>query len=273
MTKWLEIAWQQEGAGVAEIGGPKANATIVGYFHGIGRIDVTSDEVHWCAAAYFWCLHQAGVSIAHIPNEDRLLAISGLKVGTRIDAPRVGCGCVMKRKGGHHVGFVTKWTATTVTLLGGNQSDQFCEATFKRTDDMVFMWPDTVVAKDVAEKSRIARASVRQQKDMGKAGTTQVLPSPPVPSSPPAPITDLNAPGIEGFPPFPGPQEIPGQLSAAQQSIETAISFAQFVGAKWPWVMAAIAIYYGARVAWDAWQIRQWRISDAATGKTIGAGE
>lgn len=145
--RWLEIAWEQEGADVREIGGPRAHESILGYFRAINRPDITSDEVPWCAAAYFWCLQQAGISIDAVSSTKRLLAVSALKVGTRIAEPRVGCGVVMKRYNkdgtlaGHHVGFATAWTARTIFILGGNQADSFCEKEFKRTADMIFMWP------------------------------------------------------------------------------------------------------------------------------------
>ena len=87
--RWLEIAWEQEGAGVAEIGGPAANKSIVAYFHDIGRPDVTSDEIAWCAAFYFWCLQKAGIDLSPIV----LLLLLQLLQRERLRVDQVGDGC------------------------------------------------------------------------------------------------------------------------------------------------------------------------------------
>lgn len=249
--KWMDTAWSQEGAGVCEIGGPQASASVIGYFREINRPDITSDEVPWCAAFYFWCLQKAGVDVSAIAPEDRLLAYSATKLGTRIRAPRVGCGCVMKRLGGHHVGFVAKWTPTTITLLGGNQANSVCEREFKRTDDMIFMWPEPVTENQLAAHgSRIIKGAARVQKDAAKATALPNIPPPPEIAMPP-------------------PEVLLGKGSALQQSVEQAIQFSNFLSAKWPWVMAAVALYYGARLVYTSALIRHWRHEDAATGKTV----
>jgi uncharacterized protein (TIGR02594 family) len=251
--RWLEIAWEQDGAGIAEIGGPQANASIVAYFREINRPDITSDEVPWCAAAYFWCLQRAGISIDHVPKQDRLLAVSAKKVGTRIAEPRVGCGVVMKRPGGHHVGFVTAWTARTIFILGGNQADSFCEKEFKRTSDMVFMWPEPpkTAAEVAAAGSRIADAAGDVRKDAAKVGGTQ---------------------GLENMLPAP-PKELPGVDAIAQHagSFKTTVmgvqDFVLFVWGKAWWIAAALAIYWLVRMAWNAGWIRWWRAEDHNSGK------
>lgn len=270
--RWMEVAWEQEGADVREIGGPKANQTIVGYFHAIGRPDITSDEIAWCAAAAFYCVQGAGISIEHVRPEDRLLAVSLRKVGTRIDGPRVGAICIRTREGGHHVGFVKSWTARTIDLTGGNQSNAFNTSTFKRQENEEFYWP---ILPNVADASRIAKAALRQQKDAAKGSAPQVLPQPPapeaaitVPANTPAP----DVPALDGLPPFPPLEQIPGKLGAGQQALEAAISFGQFVGHKWPLIMLAVSAYFFARMAYDAWRIRGWRLADALTGKTVGGG-
>lgn len=278
MTPWMEIAWQQEGAGVAEIGGPQAHKSIVAYFHEIQRPDITSDEVPWCAAFYFWCLNKAGISVDHIPKELRLLAYTGVKLGKRISEPRVGCGCIMKRPGGHHIGFVTKWTATTITLLGGNQANSVCERTFKRTPEMIFMWPDVVTPKDLdAAGSRISAGAKRVGKDTVKGGATQIAPPPPAfdiqpPPAPPIetlplpPATSSSLPLPHDLPP---PDAILGKASLLQSSVEQAMAFSTFLHGRWPWVMLAVAAYYGARAIWTSSLIRKWRAEDASTGKTV----
>jgi uncharacterized protein (TIGR02594 family) len=260
---WMEIAWEQEGAGVAEIGGPAADKKIVSYFHGIGRSDVTSDEVPWCAASAFWCLQRAGVSIVHIPPEERLLAVSALKVGHRIDGPRVGALRVSKRNGGYHVGFVTAWTAGTVTLLGGNQSDKFCAAPFKRRPGDVYIWP--AAAPATATTSRIVKIAQAQKKDAAKGATSQVAGQVPVPDMVPPP--DYVVPSPAGT--LPDAAALADQASLLQTALETGISFAGFVAGKWPWIMLLVGLYYVLRMGAGAWLIKQFRQEDAATGKTL----
>lgn len=259
MVRWLEIAWQQEGADVCEIGGPQANASVVAYFHKIGRPDVTSDEVPWCAAFYFWCLQEAGIDIACIAPEERLLAWSATKLGRRIAAPRVGAGCVLKRAGGHHVAIVTKWTETTVTLLGGNQADSVCARPFKRTPDMIFMWPETVTPQHLdAAGSRIAKAARRVTRDTAKSGAaqaTQILPPPPK---------------FETLPELPAADTVLGGAQIFRAQVQTAMEFSTFLSGRWTWIMLAVAAYYGLRAIWSSQMIRQWRADDASTGKTVG---
>lgn len=266
--RWLEIAWEQEGAGVAEIGGPRASASVIAYFHQINRPDITSDEVPWCAAFYFWCLMKAGIDVSGIPEAERLLAWSATKLGQRISEPRVGCGCVMRRVGGHHVGFVAKWTATTVTLLGGNQADSVCERTFKRTPDMIFMWPEPATPKTLeAAGSRIVASAAKVRVDAAKATTAQVVPAPPA-FEPSTLVGSAPAPA-DALPP---PDVIVHHATSLQGWVETAMQFSTFVAGKWTWVMGAVAVYYVARIAWNSSLIRRFRAEDAATGKTIGAG-
>jgi len=248
--KWLDIAWEQEGAGVEEIGGPQASKSVIAYFHDINRPDITSDEIPWCAAFYFWCLQKAGADISGIPKDDRLLAYSATKFGTRISAPRVGCGCVMKRTGGHHVFFVTKWTATTVTGVGGNQSNKVCEATFKRTDDMIFMWPVVVTQKQTDQASDIAKTAKAIQADTAKTGlsntVSEILPA--LPKELPAP--DALATSARGL----------------KSTLETGIDFMTFSYSKIWFVVAALSVYWVLRIAWNSNWIRKWRHEDAATG-------
>lgn len=259
MPAWLDIAWQQEGAGVEEIGGPQANASVVAYFREINRPDATSDEIPWCAAFYFWCLFKAGADLSSIPKADRLLAYSATKFGTRISGPKLGCGCVMKREGGHHVFFVTKWTDTVITGIGGNQSNKVDVEDFKRTADMIFMWPEVVTQKDVDATSRIASTAKTIIADTSKTGASntanQILPT----------LPDT----------LPAHDVLAHSASNIESSIQTGINFATFTYSKLPWVVAALSIYWVARIAWNSNWIRKWRHEDASTGasslKTDGA--
>lgn len=258
--RWMEIAWEQEGVGAEEIGGPAAHKSVIAYFHQIGRPDISSDEVPWCMAFYVWCLQKAGIDVSVIPAQNRLLAVYATQLGTIIDRPRVGCGVVMKRRDragkviGHHVGFVTKWTAGTVTVLGGNQANAVNERDFKRTDDMVFVWPEPPKTPDqVAEEgSRIAATARDVQKDAIKvpgAGTVAET---------------------FGLP----PEQLPGFETIAQSAgvfkgvVEGLHSFLLFGWSKVWWIALALMAYWVVRVLWNSGRIRFWRAQDASTGKT-----
>jgi uncharacterized protein (TIGR02594 family) len=256
--KWMDIAWQQEGADIREIGGRAANGSILEYFRANGRAEVTSDEVPWCAAAYFYCLRFAGINVdAFVKGEDILLAWSATKVGTRLTEPRVGCGCVMTRRDasgkvvGHHVGFVVSWTKTTLKLLGGNQANSFNVSEFKRRSDMIFMWPEPPATVDqVAETSRIADAAGDVRKDAAKVGGTQ---------------------GLENAVPAP-PQQLPGVETIAEHagSFKSTVlglqDFLLFAWGKAWWIAAALAVYWLIRMAWNAGWIRWWRTEDYNVG-------
>lgn len=154
----------------------------------------------------------------------------------------------MRRKGGHHVLFVTKWTATTVTGVGGNQANSVCEATFKRTDDMVFMWPQKVTPRELvkAKASRIAMAADRIGADAGKGTLTQAVPAPP------------------RFDPT--PEVLLAKASGLQHGVETLMAFSTFVARQWPWMMFALLVFYGVRIAWASGWIGTWRAEMASMG-------
>ncbi len=257
---WMPIAWEQEGQGIEEIGGKAAHASILMYFRENGRAEVTSDEVPWCAAAYFWCLQKAGVDVSSIPPKDRLLASSAVRLGTRLDGPRVGCARISKRFDtagkvvGHHVAFVTSWTATRVKLLGGNQSNRFCEDEFKRNASDVYIWPPApATVKEVAAVSRIADAAGDVRKDATKTGVSQ---------------------GLETMLPKP-PEQLPGVETLAnhagtfKSTVLQLQDFALFSWGKVWWIAAALALFWLVRMAWNAGWIRWWRTEDHNTGKSV----
>lgn len=256
--KHMEIALSQDG--VKEVVGPGASKNVLSYFKLNGRAEVLSDEVPWCAAFYFWVLMQAGIDVSSIEPKDRLLASSAKRLGTRLDGPRVGCGVVMPRyEGGrlvgNHVGFVTGWTETTIWIFGGNQANSVNEMERKRTDAMVFMWPfPPETAADLASRSSTVAATDRQQKDASKASLPQIadaaVPAPPEASFPPPDALIAKGQALEGW-------------------VSSAENFALFAWGKLTWIALAISLYYLARMAWDAWRIRQARVAAHNTGKSL----
>jgi uncharacterized protein (TIGR02594 family) len=251
--KHMEIALSQEG--VTEVVGPGSSTNVLSYFKLNGRAEITNDEVPWCAAFYFWVLQKAGVDVSSIEPKDRLLAVSALRLGTRISEPRVGCGVVMKRPGGHHVGFVTGWTETTIWIFGGNQANSVNEMERKRSSDMVFMWPiPPATATDLAASSSTVAATGRQQSDAKKASAPQIVdaavPAPPEASFPPPDALIAKGQALEGW------------VSAAE-------SFALFAWGKLSWIALAVSLYYLARMAWDAGWIQAARVKAHNTGKSL----
>jgi uncharacterized protein (TIGR02594 family) len=259
---WMEIAWEQEGAGVEEIGGKAAHKSVLMYFRENNRAEVTSDEVPWCAAFYFWCLQKADVEVSSIAPKERLLAASAVRLGLRIDGPRVGCARISKRiEGGkvvgHHVGFVTGWTATRVKLLGGNQSNKVCETEFKRNASDIYIWPPApATVKEVAQASRISDAAGDIRKDTVKLTTTQVgeklMPAPD-----------------QVVPALPEPQALVDQAGAFKTMVAGAEDFLMFSWGKVWWIAAALALFWLVRMAWNAGWIRWWRAEDHNTGKSV----
>lgn len=253
--RWLEYAWTEEG--VAEVKGPQANPTIVEYFAAVGRPEITSDEISWCAAFVGACLKRADVPLP-LAKDKLLLARSYLDVGTPIDVARPGAIAVFTRgdpagwQG--HVGFVVGETATHVAVLGGNQSNKVCVAHFPKSQLLGLRWPIAPTAKDlVAAGSRTTVAAERQVKDGGKVGVSvgseQVVPPPPA---------NL---GLEGV------AEKAGSFKGAVETLE---QFLLFAWGKWPWVAGGLAAYFVIRMMRDGWTIRKARVEDASTGANIG---
>lgn len=259
MTAWLQIAWDEINAGVAEVPGAAANPRIIEYFRASGHPEVTSDEVAWCAAAVGYCLHEAGVDLSALPKGLELRAMSYRKIGTHIDEPRVGAIAVLARHvagdpGAAHVGIVAGITPTHITLAGGNQSDSFNVTPFPRSQVIEYRWPVVVARGDVVATSRIAQAGVKVGADGKKAGFTELA---------------RNTLPTE----MPGLDHITGWMGKTQGATETLIQFAGFAWGKLPIVLGLITLYWLARMAWTGLQITRWRHEDAATGKTLATEE
>ena len=249
--QWMDAAWKE--LGQHEVSGSAANPEILGFFKAAGRPDVHSDEVAWCAAFACACLTLGGIDISAIPPPERLLANSLLKIGTPIDDPRVGAICVLSRGSDPsqgHVGFVVGSTDTDVVLLGGNQADSVSTAHFPRSRIRGLRWPETVTQSQVDAASEIAGTAKAIQADAAKTGVgnsiAQYLPA--LPNQ------------------LPAHEALAHSASSFEASVQTGINFASFAYSKLPWVVAALSIYWIARIAWNSNWIRKWRRADAAEG-------
>ncbi len=96
------------------------------------------DEVDWCAAFVNYCLVTSGHMGTGHPGA-RSFFWNKKNQFHVLKEPRAGAIAVRRyapftdpswATGNGHVGFVVSWTSTTVTLLGGNQSNTICEKTF-----------------------------------------------------------------------------------------------------------------------------------------------
>jgi uncharacterized protein (TIGR02594 family) len=249
---WMDLAWHEQGQ--HEIAGQQANPAIVQYFAEAGHPEVTSDEVSWCAAFACAMLERAGIR-----SPRTLRARDFLNFGTPIDTPRVGAIAVFSRPpdpSHGHVGFVTGDTATDIVLLGGNQHDQVSVCHMPKDRLLGLRWPapDVTAADLKAHGSRtIAHADAAIASKTGAIATGGAAVAG-------AQLQD-QAPGI-------------GHIAARAQELQGATTvFADLVhwaGHAWVWLAATLALYFGGKAIWHAYQVRQARTDDANTGAHAG---
>src|SRR5690606_4549330 len=105
--------------------------------------------------------------------------------------------------------------------------------------------------KEIAAKgSRIAKAADRQQSDATKA-TGAGAGGQVAPAAVPDPLS------LESL----------GQKATGFKGIfEGLEAFAMFAWSKFPWIAGGVAAYFFARMAYDAWVIKQARVEDANEG-------
>ena len=132
---WLEIA---EGElDQAEVSGVGSNPRIIEY-HATTTLKATDDRVPWCSSFVNWCLYHAGV----MPTRSAA-ARSFLRWGV-VCEPVEGCIVVFRRGASETAGHVAFYVATVgdrVRVLGGNQSDKVCYATYRAADVLGYRWP------------------------------------------------------------------------------------------------------------------------------------
>ena len=130
---WMDIAEAE--IGEEEITGGE-NPRIIAY-HAATTLGADEDEVPWCSSFVCWVLKQSGYK-----STKSAWARSYEAYGTKLTEPKVGCIVVFNwGNGTGHVGFVTAFTATTVTVLGGNQSNSVNETRFSRANVSAWRWP------------------------------------------------------------------------------------------------------------------------------------
>jgi uncharacterized protein (TIGR02594 family) len=142
---WLTIARQEEAQGIAE-----PNPRILKYFESI-KFNGATPTTHWCGAFVGFCLNQSGnpSAAASVPSTGAALAATWKGWGSQIsthatDIPEgaiVVLSAVESDTSGH-VAFFIRSNVTSVTLLGGNQSNRVKESTFPRNRVVHVGWLD-----------------------------------------------------------------------------------------------------------------------------------
>jgi len=121
--EWMTIARAE--IGVREISGPKHSPRVLEY-HSITGLGASDDETPWCASFVCWCLEQAGIW------SPKSAASAAFRTwGVQVQDPQHGDLVVFDHGGGRgHVGFFTSREGSTVSVLGGNQSNAVGVAQF-----------------------------------------------------------------------------------------------------------------------------------------------
>jgi uncharacterized protein (TIGR02594 family) len=172
---WFAIADAEEKKGIKE-SDPAGDAEILEYFRSINFSTATS-KTAWCAAFVSFCMKRSGnqVAIDSVPKTNPALAASWKSWGDPlpVNAGNTPQGAVVvlspteDQDGSGHVGFFVKGNASTITLLGGNQSNEVKESTYARSRVAAIRWLDVaqpVVAGPVLSGNiNLSRFNAKQQ--------------------------------------------------------------------------------------------------------------
>ena len=255
MPIWLDKLEQYEREGFREVAGPESNPRIIKWAHGAGQAGwVKTDATPWCGIGLAGIFDECGLGgvVPPVPAK----AISWRDLGEACE-PRVGAVVVFPRDGGHHVTVIRRIEGKTWQCIGCNQHDAICTLPYSSRDAIAVRWPVPLKSEtEMADTSRIARAAARQQSDGAKAGTAG---SPPAiaPELPPAPRGMLET--AEGW---------TGKLGQFKNLADSAVDFAAFAAGQWRVILAAVALFYLARILYDGRMIRAWRTQDHNNGWT-----
>lgn len=133
---WLEIAKKE--IGVKEIAGKENNPRIIEYAQ-TTTLKAQDDETSWCSSFVNWCMKQA-----KIKGTGSAAARSWLTWGKSISTPQIGCVVVFWRNdpksSSGHVAFYVGETSSSILVLGGNQNNQVCVASYPKTRFLDYRW-------------------------------------------------------------------------------------------------------------------------------------
>jgi uncharacterized protein (TIGR02594 family) len=132
---WLAIA--RKYIGVAETPGKETTPIIRRWLIELGAY-WRDDGVPWCGVACAAWMREAGIPIP----KHYYRARAWLDWGVALTEPALGCVVVFERRGGGHVGLVVGRNELDYLLvLGGNQGDKVCIASFSPDRVLGFRWP------------------------------------------------------------------------------------------------------------------------------------
>lgn len=123
---WMPVALAE--LGVREVDGPGDNPRVAEYLAStdLDRKLADDDETPWCSAFVNWCVEKVAMA-----GTNSAAARSWLGWGRTLYVPRRGVITVLDRSDNHgHVGFFVSRSTDSVTLLGGNQNNRVCVATY-----------------------------------------------------------------------------------------------------------------------------------------------
>ena len=159
---WMKVAWEEARKNVKEIrgtGASKTNSDILKYLEsvtneigkksylyipvkesqkGIGEKGLKGDEIAWCSAFVNWCVEQAGlVGVDHLGAKKWKKWANGKAISGAVPVP--GAITVLSRG---HVGFLVYRENGKVLMLGGNQGDMVCLASYDASGVDTYLWPN-----------------------------------------------------------------------------------------------------------------------------------
>jgi len=133
---WMPIATSEKGQ--KEVPGAGNNPRIVEYLKStdLDSVSASKDSTFWCSAFVNWCVEKAGFA-----GSNSAWARSWLNWGRSVSRPRRGCIAVFSRGTGGHVAFYVDAQGPDYRVLGGNQSDAVCIASYPKARLLGFRVP------------------------------------------------------------------------------------------------------------------------------------
>lgn len=134
---WLKTARAE--IGIREFPGPEHNPRILEYFKTC-TYKATTDETPWCSAFVNWCISRSGIE-----GTNSAAARSWKNWGQGLSAPEPGCLVVFDRSDPNnaqaaHVAFYLETRGTGILVLGGNQSNSVCIASYPADRLLGYRW-------------------------------------------------------------------------------------------------------------------------------------
>lgn len=134
--KWLDVARKE--MGVHEIVGVKDNPRILEY-HQATNLKASDDETSWCSSFCNWVMKQSGIQ-----GTNSAAARSWLNWGAKLTKPEIGCVVIFERGNSTwqgHVCFYLSEDSNNIQVLGGNQNNQVCIASYPKARLLGYRWP------------------------------------------------------------------------------------------------------------------------------------